>query len=60
MLPFVNMSPGPENEYFSDGLTDEIINALTTVRGLRVVARTSAFRFKGCAEDIRASADSST
>src|ERR1043166_8709310 len=53
VLPFVNMSAEPDNEYFSDGLTEEIINALTTVPGLRVVARTSAFRFKGQAQDVR-------
>jgi adenylate cyclase len=53
VLPFVNMSPEPDNEYFSDGLTEEIINGLTTVPGLCVVARTSVFRFKGQAQDIR-------
>jgi adenylate cyclase len=53
VLPFVNMSPEPENEYFSDGLTEELINALTAVPRLSVVARTSAFRFKGQAHDIR-------
>lgn len=53
VLPFVNMSPEPDNEYFSDGLTEEIINALTAVPGLSVVARTSVFRFKGQAPDIR-------
>ena len=53
VLPFVNMSAEPDNEYFGDGLTEEIINVLTTVPGLRVVARTSVFRFKGQAWDIR-------
>ena len=53
VLPFVNMSPDKENEYFSDGLADELINALTKVEGLRVAPRTSAFAFKGKNEDIR-------
>ena len=47
MLPFVNLSADPENEYFSDGMTDEIINALAQVPGLRVPARSSSFMFKG-------------
>lgn len=53
VLPFANMSPDPENEYFGDGLAEEIINALTRIEGLRVAARTSAFRFRGGEEDIR-------
>ena len=53
VLPFANMSPDPENEYFSDGIAEEIINALTQLEGLRVVARTSAFAFKGRNEDLR-------
>jgi adenylate cyclase len=53
VLPFVNLSSDPSNEYFSDGLTDEIINALTKVEGLRVPARGSAFFFKGKRVDIR-------
>ena len=52
VLPFVNMSADPENEYFSDGLTEEIINALTQLKELRVVARTSSFVFKGKSTDI--------
>lgn len=53
VLPFVNMSSDPDNEYFSDGITEEIINALTRVDGLKVIARTSAFAFKGVHKDIR-------
>jgi serine/threonine-protein kinase len=53
VLPFVNMSADPENEFFSDGLAEELINSLTTIRGMRVVARTSAFSFKGKEIDIR-------
>jgi serine/threonine-protein kinase len=53
VLPFANLSDDPGNEYFSDGLTEEIINALASVPDLRVVARTSAFQFKGRGEDIR-------
>ena len=54
VLPFVNLSSDKENEYFSDGLTDDLIDALTKVQGLRVVARGSAFQFKGKNPDIRA------
>jgi adenylate cyclase len=53
VLPFVNMSPEPEQDYFCDGITEEIINTLTRVSGLNVIARTSAFQFKGVAVDIR-------
>lgn len=53
VLPFVNMSADPENEYFSDGLAEEILNALTQIPGLKVIARTSAFAFKGKHDDIR-------
>jgi len=53
VLPFANLSADPENEYFSDGMSEEIINALTKVNGLHIVARTSAFAFKGKNEDIR-------
>jgi serine/threonine-protein kinase len=53
VLPFINVSPDPANEYFSDGLTEELINALAKVPGLRVPARTSAFAFKGKQQDIR-------
>jgi serine/threonine-protein kinase len=57
VLPFANMSADPENEYFSDGMAEEIINALAQVPGLRVVARTSAFAFKGKTHDLRAIGD---
>ncbi len=53
MLPFANLSADPEQEYFCDGMAEEILNALAHVRGLRVVARTSSFAFKGRAEDVR-------
>lgn len=53
VLPFTNLSSEQENEYFSDGLTEELINALTKVEGLRVVAWSSAFQLKGKARDIR-------
>jgi len=53
VLPFINMSPDPENEYFSDGLAEELINALTKITDLHVVARTSSFAFKGEKMDIR-------
>ena len=53
VLPFVNLSSEKDQEYFSDGLTDELINALSKLEGLNVVARTSAFKFKGMAEDVR-------
>ena len=53
VLPFENFSSEDEQEYFCDGITEELINALTQVDGLRVVARTSAFAFKGQHRDIR-------
>jgi serine/threonine protein kinase/tetratricopeptide (TPR) repeat protein len=53
VLPFVNLSADKENEYFSDGLAEEIINALTKVPELRVIARTSAFAFRGKEQDLR-------
>jgi len=52
VLPFVNMSGDKEQEYFSDGLAEEIINALTKIPELKVIARTSAFAFKGKDQDI--------
>jgi TolB-like protein/Flp pilus assembly protein TadD len=53
VLPFANLSADPEQEYFCDGMAEEIINALTKLAGLRVVARTSCFAFKGKQQDIR-------
>ena len=53
VLPFVNMSGDPENEYFSDGLSEEILNALAQMPGLRVPARTSSFAFKGKPENVK-------
>ena len=53
VLPFVNMSPEPEQDYFCEGITEEITNSLTRVSGLNVIARTSAFHFKGASIDIR-------
>jgi TolB-like protein/Tfp pilus assembly protein PilF len=52
VLPFVNMSGDPSQEYFSDGLTEELLNSLTRINELRVAARTSAFSFKGKDTDI--------
>ena len=46
VLPFVNMSDDPSNEYFSDGISEELLNVLVKVEGLRVASRTSAFSFK--------------
>src|SRR6185436_20027645 len=53
VLPFANLSADVENEYFSDGISEEILNALTRVEGLQVTARTSSFSFKGKNEDVR-------
>ena len=52
VLPFVNMSNDPANEYFSDGVSEEILNSLAQVQDLRVAARTSSFAFKGQAKEI--------
>jgi len=57
VLPFVNMSGDADNEYFSDGLSEELLNVLAQVEGLRVAARTSSFYFKGQNEDLRSVAD---
>ncbi|MEM9921512.1 MAG: helix-turn-helix domain-containing protein [Bacteroidota bacterium] len=53
VLPFENLSSDPENEYFSDGMTEEIINALSQIEHLKVTARTSSFVFKNQRQDIR-------
>jgi TolB-like protein/Flp pilus assembly protein TadD len=53
VLPFANMSRDADDEYFSDGLAEEIINAVIQIAGLKVIARTSAFAFKGKNEDVR-------
>ncbi len=53
VLPFENLSADPENEYFSDGLTEELINLLAQIDGLHVVSRTSVYEFKKKAQDIR-------
>jgi serine/threonine protein kinase/Tfp pilus assembly protein PilF len=52
VLPFADMSPGKDNEWFSDGLAEEIINALAQIPGLKVIARTSSFAFRGKEQDI--------
>lgn len=52
VLPFVNMSRDEDNEYFADGLAEELLNVLSRIRGLRVASRTSAFSFKGTKVDI--------
>jgi len=57
VLPFVNLSADPENEYFSDGITEEIRNILAQDRVLRVAARSSSFAFKGKSMDPRAIAE---
>jgi len=53
VLPFANMSADPENEFFADGITEEILNALAQIPELRVAGRTSAFSFKGKNVDLR-------
>src|SRR4029078_7697672 len=53
VLPFANLSPDPDSEYFSDGMTDELISALTRVEGLHVVSRPPSFAFKGKPLDVR-------
>jgi TolB-like protein len=53
VLPFVNMSGETEQEYFADGLSEEILNSLTRIDGMQVAGRTSSFRFKGASEDLR-------
>jgi TolB-like protein/Flp pilus assembly protein TadD len=53
ILPFVDMSPGHDQEYFCDGIAEEIINSLCCIRDLRIASRTSSFQFKGRAADVR-------
>jgi adenylate cyclase len=53
ILPFADMSPARDHEYFCDGIAEEIMNALCCVRGLRVASRTSAFQYKGVSADVR-------
>jgi serine/threonine-protein kinase len=53
VLPFTNMSPDPENDYFGDGMAEELANALAQLPQLRVAARTSAFQFRGKESDVR-------
>ena len=57
VLPFASLSPDKNDEYFGDGLAEEIINALAQIPGLRVIARTSAFAFKGHNTDVRCIGD---
>ncbi len=54
VLPFIDMSPNGDQEYFGDGIAEELISGLTKIDGLRVIARTSSFQFKGTNEDITA------
>ena len=54
VLPFVDLSPAKDQEYFADGLSEELLNALARIPELRVTGRTSSFRFKGTQEDLRA------
>lgn len=58
VLPFVNMSSDSEQEYFSDGITEEILNSLASVKELKVAGRTSSFAFKGQNDDLRRIGDS--
>ena len=53
VLPFANMSGDPEQEFFADGLSEEILNSLARIDSMQVVGRTSSFQFKGKAEDLR-------
>ena len=53
VLPFRNMSPSPENEYFSDGITEEILTTLARLRGLKVISRTSVMQYKETGKNVR-------
>jgi len=53
VLAFADLSPGKDQEYFADGISEEILNALTRVKGLKVAGRTSSFHFKGKNDDLR-------
>lgn len=53
VLPFINLGPAPDDEYFADGLTDEVITTLCSLRDLRITSRTSSMAFKGTALDVR-------
>ncbi len=57
VLPFIDMSPGRDNEYFSDGLTEELLNSLVKIRALQVAGRTSSFAYKGRDLDMRVIGD---
>lgn len=54
VLPFLNMTSDQQNEFFADGLAEEILNSLARIDGMRVIGRTSSFQFKGKTEDLRA------
>jgi adenylate cyclase len=57
VLPFVNMSPDPNQEYFADGVAEELLNQLAQIKGLMVTGRTSSFYFKGRNEDVKVIGD---